>query len=88
MFKNLNWHEISRISFLKEEKKGKNSRSDKDNSLMQYNQLVKVADIGLSFDMELPIDDDEDSFDNLSKLSHFYFMDNKKKSFMEDYSWD
>lgn len=55
---------------------------------MQYNDMIKVADIGLSFDMELAIEDEEDENSNITKLSHFYYMDKKRKSFMDDYSFE
>jgi hypothetical protein len=50
--------------------------------------MIKVADIGLSFDMELAIEDDDDESGNMTKLSHFYYIDRKRKSFMEDYSFE
>jgi hypothetical protein len=87
-YKDLNWHEISRVSFLKEGKKGQNINSSKDSSLLQYNNMIKVADIGLSFDMELAIEDEDDESGKMTRLSHFYYIDRKRKSFMEDYSFE
>lgn len=51
--KNLNWHEISRISVKKEEIDPKKRKNHDESSMIKYNDLIKVEDIGLSFDMIL-----------------------------------